>query len=67
MINYTFKIDMNNGNGLVNFTFPPFQENSDVARLGEELDSGFMIFWSKSSKQIQYFFLFLLPLNFFQI
>ena len=52
MINYTFKIDMNNGNGLVNFTFPPFQENSDVARLGEELDSGFMIFWSKSSKQI---------------
>ena len=49
MINYTFKIDMNNGNGLVNFTFPPFQENSDVSRLGEELDSGFMIFLEQKS------------------
>ena len=52
MINYTFKIDTHDGKGLRVLPIKPFQGNSDIRILGEELDSGFMVLWLKNNENL---------------
>lgn len=52
MINYEFKIDIHDGNGLRKINSNPIQGNSDVRILGEELDSGFLILWLKNKDRL---------------
>ena len=52
MINYTFKIDTHDGKGLRVLPIKPFQGNSDIRVLGEELDSGFMVLWLKNRENL---------------
>lgn len=52
MINYTFKIDTHDGKGLRVLSIKPFQGNSDIRVLGEELDSGFMVLWLKNKENL---------------
>ena len=52
MFKYSFKIDTNNGKGLVDLPIAPTQGFSDVRNLNEELDNGFMILYLKNSKSL---------------
>ncbi len=52
MIKYIFKIDTHDGKGLREIKTKPFAGNSDVRKLNEELDSGFMIILLKNKENL---------------
>lgn len=53
--NYTFKIDLNNGNGLQALSINPYKGFSTYHKLGEELDSGFLTLILKNKERIPMF------------